>query len=1088
MATNQPQPAVSLLFNTSASTATSTSTTDPIALREVDGYARTGRRFLLGAHGHLATEAPAFAVAAPLSDTLLSLRGRVVVGAGFGVGVGVGGSGGGFNGNSASASVVSLVVALYSGVEPQPPSKVAALDNNLDPLDAAATAPLLHVTPLVSQRVRLVHYKKPVKLSADSDSLFDFNIPLPNTLPQTVILPELDQTTGKAYLAGSSTFVFVVIKISSSAGIETVISGREAIIQKLSLTPPLEKMIPVSVKYHVREITATISLTKYHNILPPIPDANGNLPPADYITLRITNWNPLLRLLRASCEWTETIKTAIPHPPTSESDEHSTSKPQSFSVERRSRTIGYSHVDISEIASPQLGGFQHDFPLPQFVDLQPTVNGHIIVEHCVNVAITFCRGDVLDADMAISFRPVYPKLGYYVDTLVPGPFSPIIVEAKGDEVPEPSKKWFGGLFGTAERGSARTSSSEQPPAVQSVITQSQGPSSAWSANSVGRSLFGAFRSAPDVSGSSNRETASLPPASNTGTTFAQTRTTGASSLPALNASAPMSSSESSTTAQPRKFGVIGVKRDENAPNIFNSPPIAANEISQPTSEPTAPRTGFGVLNVRRADEAPSHIKGPQLPAASAPVVSTGSGFKVLNVRAVNPSTSPTQTPSFFANISQKPAAASASSSVPTQQPQTLAPATKSGFGILRVQRDESTGFFQPSTVASFDPSLSLQGPTPSRNSFDPNSTTSSSIRLFPTGHRFDTDDDGSSTVSPVRNRTSIGSLGSLVQERSVRIQQLNTKDFSGMDTTEADSPLEGIITRLPTLMNLDQSHREVNSGNETNEAEKQLQEQIVALLNKTFECIEVAKRERHDNYPFLKNHDDIGQDAERGLVWGKNHRTEQNGFLLPSKLNTSAPITLSKHKSSIRTTASQATVSTSHSIGRKDTLSDIPIDVLRESEYLAALQESILLSQKQQAHAEEDEAVAVAPNAGGSSSSGAGPSNQNIGSSSTAGGPSSSSRPNQILETAKPKILTLYRGLDVKASDDAGDRIETALHDHLVLGTSSDLLHVQKGDRVSFNVNFRDGEFVYGKNERTGKEGMFPVGVLGPLYGGLEAL
>ncbi|KAJ3071952.1 hypothetical protein HDU99_002307, partial [Rhizoclosmatium hyalinum] len=236
---------------------------------------------------------------------------------------------------------------------------------------------------------------------------------------------------------------------------------------------------------------------------------------------------------------------------------------------------------------------------------------------------------------------------------------------------------------------------------------------------------------------------------------------------------------------------------------------------------------------------------------------------------------------------------------------------------------------------------------------------------------------------------------------------------------------------------------------------------------------------------------DIGQDAERGLVWGKNHRTEQNGFLLPSKLNTSAPITLSKHKSSIRTTASQATVSTSHSIGRKDTLSDIPIDVLRESEYLAALQESILLSQsqKQQAHAEEDEEVAVPPNAGGgSSSSSAGPSNQNIGSSSTAGGPSSSSRPNQILETAKPKILTLYRGLDVKASDDAGDRIETALHDHLVLSTSSDLLHVQKGDRVSFNVNFRDGEFVYGKNERTGKEGMFPVGVLGPLYGGLEAL
>ncbi|ORY48936.1 hypothetical protein BCR33DRAFT_714041 [Rhizoclosmatium globosum] len=566
----------------------------------------------------------------------------------------------------------------------------------------------------------------------------------------------------------------------------------------------------------------------------------------------------------------------------------------------------------------------------------------------------------------------------------------------------------------------------------------------------------------------------------------------------------MSSSESSTTAQPRKFGVIGVKRDENAPNIFNSPPIAANEISQPTSEPTAPRTGFGVLNVRRTDEAPSHIKGPQLPAASAPVASTGSGFKVLNVRAVNPSTSPTQTPSFFANISQKPAAASASSSIPTQQPQTLAPATKSGFGILRVQRDESTGFFQPSTVASFDPSSSLQGPTPSRNSFDPNSTTSSSIRLFPTGHRFDTDDDGSSTVSPVRNRTSIGSLGSLVQERSVRIQQLNTKDFSGMDTTEADSPLEGIITRLPTLMNLDLSHREVDSGKETNEAEKQLQEQIVALLNKTFECIEVAKRERHDNYPFLKNHEflacevgdlmtiyDIGQDAERGLVWGKNHRTEQNGFLLPSKLNTSAPITLSNHKSSIRTTASQATVSTSHSIGRKDTLSDIPIDVLRESEYLAALQESILLSQsqKQQAHVEEDEEVAVAPNAGGgSSSSSAGPSNQNIGSSSTAGGPSSSSRPNQILETAKPKILTLYRGLDVKASDDAGDRIETALHDHLVLGTSSDLLHVQKGDRVSFNVNFRDGEFVYGKNERTGKEGMFPVGVLGPLYGGLEAL
>ncbi|KAJ3297641.1 hypothetical protein HDU79_002815 [Rhizoclosmatium sp. JEL0117] len=993
MATNQPQPAVSLLFNTSASTATTLSTTGPIAFREGDGYARTGRRFLLGAHGHLATEAPAFAVAAPLSDTLLSLRGRVVVGAGFGVGVGVGGSGGGggggFNGNSASASVVSLVVALYSGVEPQPPSKVAALDNNLDPLDAAATAPLLHVTPLVSQRVRLVHYKKPVKLTADSDSLFDFNIPLPNTLPQTVILPELDQTTGKAYLAGSSTFVFVVIKISSSAGIETVISGREAIIQKLSLTPPLEKMIPVSVKYHVRE-----------------------------------------------------------------------------------------------------SGFQHDFPLPEFVDLQPTVNGHIIVEHCVNVAITFCRGDVLDADMAISFRPVYPKLGYYVDTLVPGPFSPIIVEAKGDEVPEPSKKWFGGLFGTAERGNARTSSSEHPPAVQSAIAQSQGPSSAWSTNSVGRSLFGAFRSAPDISGS-NRETASLPPASNTGTTFAQKGTTGASSLPALNASAPMSSSESSTTAQPRKFGVIGVKRDENAPNIFNSPPIAANEIFQPISEPTAPRTGFGVLNVRRADEAPSHTKDPQLPSASAPVASTGSGFKVLNVRAVNPSMSPTQTPSFFANINQKPAAASASSSIPAQQPQTLAPATKTGFGILRVQRDESTGFFQPSTVASFEPSSSLQGPTPSRNSFDPNSTTSSSIRLFPTGHRFDTDDDGSSTVSPVRNRTSIGSLGSLVQERSVRIQQLNTKDFSGMDTTEADSPLEGIITRLPTLMNLDLSHREVDSGKETNEAEKQLQEQIVALLNKTFECIEVAKRERHDNYPFLKNHDDIGQDAERGLVWGKNHRTEQNGFLLPSKLNTSAPITLSKHKSSIRTTASQATVSTSHSIGRKDTLSDIPIDVLRESEYLAALQESILLSQsqKQQAHAEEDEEVAVAPNtAGGSSSSGAGSSNQNIGSSSTAGGPSSSSRPNQILETAKPKILTLYRGLDVKASNDAGDRIETALHDHLVLGTSSDLLHVQKGDRVSFNVNFRDGEFVYGKNERTGKEGMFPVGVLGPLYGGLEAL
>ncbi|KAJ3067397.1 hypothetical protein HDU98_009379 [Podochytrium sp. JEL0797] len=363
-------------------------------------YSTRAPGYSLGAFAHLATQPPGPAAAALSNARSRCLNGSVAL-----------------THPRNQDEVVAVHLALFSGASPKKPD---FNDNHFDPLDSDATARQLHEHPILNAKLCLVSKRTNI---IDGSLTLPFQFSLPDSLPPTIVLLSTD-SSGKNRLVGTSTFVFVVVTIALPDGsLETCVSGREAIIQLVDPVPQIEKLVPFDVKYHVKEITATLTTLKYHN-LSPVPsgiDDSQSLFPKSYpITLKITTWNPLLRLLSASCEWFETIKST-----TSSSDAQPTTT---------TRTLLKSDIEIEDFVSPSLGGFQHDFPSPDFSTLHPTFpsssssssssgsnptsSSLISVDHSVVVMLTFCKVDVVEGAMAIAFRRVSPVFGWFSEDVM----------------------------------------------------------------------------------------------------------------------------------------------------------------------------------------------------------------------------------------------------------------------------------------------------------------------------------------------------------------------------------------------------------------------------------------------------------------------------------------------------------------------------------------------------------------------------------------------------------------------------------------------------------------------------------------------
>ncbi|KAJ3018392.1 UNVERIFIED_CONTAM: hypothetical protein HDU68_011167, partial [Siphonaria sp. JEL0065] len=482
-------------------------------------YSELGLEFLMGAHGRHATQVPASALLAPVAEQppfkaltnkpLFVLSGSIDVG---------------------TVVPTDLWIAVFCGVEP------SAKADTLDPLDLETAKHGLHKIPLYATKAKI----RIPKYAANPEDLskFDFKLLVParKGLDPTIIFTRQERE-GSKILAGTSTFVFIVLKTVLDGEVKTLVSGREAIIRHQYPVPTLEALMPATVRYPVKEIQASLTMAKYINLVPKGSfEGDHNVKEVlenDKVSLFIANWNPLIKILKAKCEWFEIIEelaadtaentladdtgatVAGPQPTQSATvtnSDHLKLK-TGLGIIHSTRLVAMEEIQVSEIAAPELGGFQHYFDPPGFSKLHPTsVSSHFIVYHKVNVTLSFCRIDK-DYDafaMAVSFRSVIPRFRFLGTTEVAGPFLNELEfgggkeDGEGEEsVASASKKLFGLFAGGIAR--SRTSilspnSVSSPANVVAQPQQQQQPTSLVSPRNVlARSFSLPFSTVPSAS-------------------------------------------------------------------------------------------------------------------------------------------------------------------------------------------------------------------------------------------------------------------------------------------------------------------------------------------------------------------------------------------------------------------------------------------------------------------------------------------------------------------------------------------------------------------------------------------------------------
>ncbi|KAI9339592.1 hypothetical protein BDR26DRAFT_861997 [Obelidium mucronatum] len=141
-----------------------------------------------------------------------------------------------------------------------------------------------------------------------------------------------------------------------------------------------------------------------------------------------SNYAPISRSLSTGLNTSTAIfsNRSIGPPSRSSSQYSQIEQTTPYGALRSVRTLSKEKVEISDLADPSMGGFQHAFSYPDAHLLHPTTNraDDFVVEHSALVTIQFCRIDrTQDAFMMdVSFQQVRPKIRYLGDWRERGPF------------------------------------------------------------------------------------------------------------------------------------------------------------------------------------------------------------------------------------------------------------------------------------------------------------------------------------------------------------------------------------------------------------------------------------------------------------------------------------------------------------------------------------------------------------------------------------------------------------------------------------------------------------------------------------------
>ncbi|KAI9339591.1 hypothetical protein BDR26DRAFT_861995 [Obelidium mucronatum] len=550
-------------------------------------------------------------------------------------------------------------------------------------------------------------------------------------------------------LGGTSTVVFVVVKSRNpvTGEVETVISGREAIIRYLHPLPPED--LPNPYQYPVAEIEASIACAKQHNFfsqpLSAIEDELAHLLSRRQIVLRITNWNPMLRPLKATCKWTETIR----HPTIDEQQGPMRILQQPGKV-LCVYNILEEIVEISEHASPEMGGFIHNFGAPDMSTIHPTTLLYdFTVEHMAIVTITFCKldRDHVEHAMEFPFKAIQPRFRYSSDWKMDGPFlNGKDFEDEPVPVPAPSSDpWLKKLLNSSK--SLFTSSkpvTESPPLPVSDSYGMGGLSTRHSQEGIQQATSESLRSSSPSP--SNFSAPSLSGGGSGGLTGSSSSAI-VNSLGMPNGDSSSSSLHHSTITPATSFDKSrsGGGGLATSPSYFSSSSVAVKTPSPQVVAAGVAKRGFGVLGAKKAEDAnpmadsyfmnaPSVDLNPPNPPVAAPSTAATTTTTKPTTLAASP-VAKKGFGGFFGNKSHPPsatvvinssristtnipaAATAKGSSLPN-----LAPvASKRGFSVIGVNKALGGDFFgqQQQEQVSLPPASSSSnfGPMAAKKGF-----------------------------------------------------------------------------------------------------------------------------------------------------------------------------------------------------------------------------------------------------------------------------------------------------------------------------------------------------------------------------------
>ncbi|KAJ3124474.1 hypothetical protein HK100_011214 [Physocladia obscura] len=900
---------------------------------------------------------------------------------------------------------------------------------------------------------------------------FPFSLTLPQDYPSTVILQESDVSLGKYVLTGVSTIIFVIVKINTPHhGVEPILHARELIVHPLLPIPDLFNSDALVAKFRVSEINARIKFHKFYNLITSNELSNESSK-RNVISLNISNWDFRIMLLSASCTWKEIVQiTSDPKSPKKVSERITYYESIEISRTRSDRRIPFNEV-----------GFSHDFNIP--LEINPSFTSELFcVRHQFTMKIRFAVDGIEENAMEYDFLVAekdYPVFAYFGRN--------IVSTAQSDDFPnfEPNSNYYSPIHGIApeinpnddENGAAKIM-------WKSFININARRKNKEDSENIGTnddySSEGQMKWIPRLSNDAAVIAAALISAGSDPAEFipdnimSKSLTQPFPSLARDNLEFSGSSSFTSESAPPPEA------------NVLNSSQLKKKGVFKLLAEKLKPTIVREIIGIRNTTI--QQNKQPTLMASSAVVETTSTATPELSVVGVLDSS----VESKFSVIRAYSSSTVAAISQPTKQPSAPKfsvirsyPAS-SNLPISNQKSSESKTSVIPADLTTAPTTIVDINTSPKNMSSELNfsAKTSSTFSFTTTTILSSSEIIPGATISRNSEGGNVGGSGQIFTTQLDQSAELKDSIYfskyagsrSRNLTWTGDQTAESLpsfslnphtITSESDSFNSSSSSSNRNIVTNQQENDKSGRPIGDTIQGKSFRVVEAGVAVEDVFYPGILGRDflecqigdvvtvtddfpntgnnDFSPLSPMRLIWGQNERTYQTGTetKLPRKVpktSVSDPINPAQPLSVTVWTQINNTAVLEDGIQQQQNFvvdSPTPKDILQESEALAVVAK-IQVSETAALHNSSRSSSNVIPNS---------------------------------------------KGLTI-GPDDNGDRDEIALHDHIVVRKNNDLLEVLSGDRVTFNLNFRDGDFVYGYDLRTKKEGYFPVTILGPRYGG----